>query len=103
MSKAIASHTALARALDLLQPLLLLGTRLWVSCVFLKSGWLKLTTWDSTVELFRYEYQVPLLSPGAAAVAATLGELVFPTLLVLGVFTRVGALGLSAVNVMAVV
>ena len=103
MLNPIAVHAALARGLDLLQPLLLLGTRLWVSWVFLKSGWLKLTNWESTVELFRHEYQVPLLSPGVAAVAATFGELVFPALLVLGVFTRVGALGLSAVNVMAVV
>ena len=52
-----------------LRSLLLLGTRLWVSWQFLKSGWLKLTTWDTTLELFRSEYQVPLLSPGLAAVA----------------------------------
>lgn len=96
-------HTKLARLLDYVQPLLLLGTRVWVSWVFLKSGWLKLTTWDTTLVLFEYEYRVPLLSPGAAAVAATFGELVFPALLVLGLFTRVGALGLFAVNVMAVV
>jgi putative oxidoreductase len=96
-------HTRFGRDLDRLGPWLLLGTRLWVSWVFLKSGWLKLTTWDSTLELFRYEYQVPLLSPGMAAMAATFGELVFPALLVLGLFTRVAALGLFAVNVMAVV
>jgi putative oxidoreductase len=96
-------HTTLSHGLDLLRPWLLLGTRLWVSWVFLKSGWLKLTTWDSTLELFRYEYQVPLLSPGMAAAAATFGELVFPALLVLGLFTRVAALGLFAVNIMAVV
>jgi putative oxidoreductase len=103
LTNVIAIHAALGRALDRLRPLLLLGTRLWVSWVFLKSGWLKLTTWDSTLELFRYEYQVPLLPPGVAALAATIGELLFPTLLVLGLFTRIGALGLFAVNVMAVV
>ena len=56
-----------------------------------------------TQELFRSEYQVPVLSPGLAALAGTFGELFFPALLVLGLFTRLGALGLFAVNVMAVV
>jgi putative oxidoreductase len=46
---------------------------------------------------------VPLLSPGLAAIAGTFGELFFPALLVLGLFTRAGALGLFAVNLMAVV
>lgn len=96
-------NARLGRLLDHVQPLLLLGTRLWVSWVFLKSGWLKLTTWDTTLFLFEYEYHVPLLPPGVAAVAATFGELVFPALLVLGLFTRAGAIGLFAVNVMAVV
>ena len=91
-------HAALGRALDNLRSLLLLGTRLWVSWQFLASGWLKLTQWDSTLDLFRYEYQVPLLPPAAAAVAGTFGELFFPLLLVLGLFTRASALGLFAVN-----
>ena len=96
-------HAALGRALDRLRPLLLLGTRCGVSWQFLKSGWLKLTTWDTTLELFRSEYHVPVLPPGLAAVAGTFGELFFPLLLVLGLFTRLGALGLFAVNLMAVV
>jgi putative oxidoreductase len=96
-------HLQLARALDHLRSLLLLATRCWVSWQFLKSGWLKLTTWDSTLELFRSEYHVPLLAPVAAAIAGTFGELFFPALLVLGLFTRAGALGLFAVNLMAVV
>ena len=93
----------IARALEPLRALLLLGTRLWVSWQFLKSGWLKLTTWDVTLELFRSEYQVPLLPPEAAAVAGTFGELVFPLLLIPGFLTRPAALGLSAVNLLAVV
>ena len=96
-------HAALARGLDHLQPLVLLAARVWVSLQFWKSGWLKLTTWDTTLELFRSEYHVPVLPPFVAAVAGTFGELFFPTLLVLGLFTRVGALGLFAVNLMAVV
>jgi putative oxidoreductase len=96
-------HAAFARFLDRLRPWVLLATRLWVSWQFLKSGWLKLTTWDVTLELFRSEYQVPLLPPQLAAVCGTFGELFFPVLLVLGLFTRFGALGLFAVNAMAVI
>jgi len=101
--QACRAHLALANGLDHLRSLLLLGTRLWVSWQFLKSGWLKLTTWDVTLELFHSEYQVPLLPPTVAAIAGTFGELFFPLLLVLGLFTRLGALGLFAVNLMAVV
>ena len=103
LARFTAFHLSLGRGFDTFQPLLLLGTRLWVSWQFLVSGWLKLTTWDTTLELFRSEYQVPLLPPTMAAVAATFGELFFPLLLVLGLFTRVGALGLFAVNAMALI
>ena len=94
-------HSVLARSLDALRPLLLLGTRLWVSWQFLASGWLKLTTWDTTLYLFKDEYHVPLLPPTLAAVVGTFGELFFPVLLVLGLFTRAGALGMFAVNALA--
>ncbi len=84
-------------------PLLLLGLRVYVAWQFLKSGWLKLMDWDTTLFLFTEEYHVPLLPPGLAAVAGTAGEIVFPLLLIAGLFTRYAALGLAAVNVMAVV
>jgi putative oxidoreductase len=96
-------HAALACGLDCCRPWLLLGTRLWVGWQFLKSGWLKLTTWDVTLELFRSEYQVPVLPPSVAAICGTFGELFFPMLLVFGLFTRFGALGLFAVNALAVI
>jgi putative oxidoreductase len=86
-----------------LQSLLLAGLRGYVSWQFLKSGWLKLSDWEGTVWLFDEEYRVPLLSPTLAAVAGTAGELVFPLLLILGLFSRYAALGLLAVNVLAVV
>jgi len=99
----VAGHTAFARILDRLRPWFLLATRLWVSWQFLKAGWIKVTTWDTTLLLFREEYHVPLLSPPLAAVCGAFGELFFPALLVLGFFTRFGALGLFAVNAMAVI
>ena len=93
----------ISRILDKLQPLLALGTRLWVSWQFFKSGLLKVQSWDSTLFLFQEEYRVPLLPPEAAAWVGTAGELVFPAFLALGLFGRLGAVGLSAVNVLAVV
>jgi putative oxidoreductase len=93
----------MARAGDALQPLLLLATRWYVSWQFLKSGWLKVTDWDSTLDLFRSEYHVPVLPPHIAAITGAFGELFFPCLLVLGVGGRIGPLGLSFVNIMAVI
>lgn len=92
-----------AAALTPLQPAFLLVLRVYVSWQFLKSGWLKLQDWESTRFLFEEEYKVPLLSPALAAVLGTAGEIVFPALLVAGLLGRLAALGLSAVNVLAVV
>lgn len=95
--------TLLARSLDTLQAPFTLATRWYVSWVFLKSGWLKFSAWDQTVSLFESEYHVPLLPPVAAAIAGTFGELFFPVLLILGIAGRIGAIGLFAVNALAVV
>jgi putative oxidoreductase len=92
-----------AAAAQALSPLLLLATRLFVSWQFWKSGYLKISSWDSTVYLFANEFHVPLLPPQAAALLGTFGELFFPTLLILGLFGRIGALGLGLVNLMAVI
>lgn len=81
---------------------LLLAARLYVAWQFWKSGWLKVSAWETTLSLFQDEYRVPLLSPGVAAVAASFGELFFPALLLVGLCTRLGALGLFAVNALAV-
>ena len=96
-------HDGLARALDTLRSPLLLATRVWVAWQFLKSGWLKLTNWETTILLFEEEYRTPFLSPTVAAIAGTAGELVFPLMLAVGSFSRLAALGLFAVNVMAIV
>lgn len=77
--------------------------RCFVAWQFLKAGWIKLSDWSITLDLFREEYQVPLLNPELAAYAGTAGELFFPSLLILGLFSRPAALGLFAVNVMAVI
>lgn len=91
------------RALEALQPLALLGARLYVAQAFFLSGLTKLRDWETTLALFTDEYHVPLLPPAWAAVAGTAGELVLPVLLVLGLAARFAALGLSVVNGVAVV
>jgi putative oxidoreductase len=47
---------------------------------------------ESTLFLFEYEYNLPLLSPGFAALLATLAEHFLPLLLLLGFLTRSSAL-----------
>jgi putative oxidoreductase len=89
--------------LERLQPLFGLALRIYVGKVFLVSGWLKLSRWDSTLALFENEYHVPLLSPQFAAVLSTTAELGLSTLLVLGIGTRAAALALFLVNIVAVI
>jgi putative oxidoreductase len=84
------------------QPLAQVAARLVVAQAFFLSGLTKLRDWDITLALFQDEYQVPLLSPAAAAVAGTAGELLLPVLLALGLAGRFAAAGLSVVNVVAV-
>lgn len=81
----------------------LLGARLYVAWVFFKSGLTKLNNWESTLELFEYEYVVPVLDSVSAAYLATIGELVLPVLLAIGLFSRKAALGLFIVNYIAVI
>jgi putative oxidoreductase len=89
------------RALALLAPLADLLARLYIARVFLLSGWSKISDWDTTLYLFTDEYHVPLLPPNLAAILGTGGELLFPVMLVLGLFTRLSALGLFCLNIVA--
>ena len=76
----------------------LLAARLAVAAIFFLSGRTKVEGWftlkDSTVDLFRHEYMLPLIPPEIAAPMATLAEHALPLLLVAGLFTRTAALGL---------
>lgn len=55
-------------------------------------GWPHLS--DSAVALFRDEYKVPFLAPSVAAPMTALAEHILPILLLLGLATRVSAMGL---------
>jgi len=89
--------------LGFLTPAFDLGIRLWVANVFWKSGLTKIQSWDTTLMLFQYEYQVPLLPHNVAAFLATGAELLFPALLVLGLASRFSAVALFIVNYVAVI
>jgi len=84
-------------------PLLLLFCRLWVAWVFFNSGLTKIVTWDSTLYLFEYEYQVPILPWQLAAYMGTAAELILPVFVAFGLLTRPMAAILFVFNIIAVV
>lgn len=77
--------------------LVLLAARVFPAVVFWNSARTKVEGFaikDSTWFLFEYEYALPLIPHAWAAVLATLAEHVLPVLLVLGLMSRLSALGL---------
>jgi putative oxidoreductase len=84
-------------------PVVDLLLRLYVAWAFFASGLVKLQSWDSTLLLFEYEYQVPLLPPVLAAYTGTFTELFFPVLLAVGLGGRLAAFVLFVFNIIAVV
>ena len=92
--------------LDLvLKPLLLFSFRFYTAWAFIKSGLTKVNdsfqVTPSTIDLFKYEYAVPVLPPEFAAYLASYAELILPLFLILGIFTRPAALGLFILNAVA--
>ena len=77
---------------------LALAARLSVAAIFFQSGRTKveglLQVTPGAIELFQSEYKLPLLSPEFAAHLAAYAEHLLPLLLVLGLGTRLAALGL---------
>jgi putative oxidoreductase len=74
-----------------------LASRVAVADVFWRSARTKVNGFsirEETFYLFREEYKVPLLPPDLAAYLSTIGEHVFPVLLVVGLASRLSALGL---------
>jgi putative oxidoreductase len=98
-----AAYDALIQRMQILAiPAVLLLTRFWVSYVFFNSGLTKIATWNSTLYLFEYEYQVPLLPWQLAAYLGTATELIIPLFLFTGLLTRPVAAILFVFNIIAV-
>ena len=78
--------------------LIALASRFALAAIFWLSGRTKvdglLTVNDTAYTLFREDYKVPLLPPEFAAHMATYAEHFLPVLLVIGLATRLSALGL---------
>jgi len=74
--------------LNFLTPFGDLLVRCWIAYIFFTAGLLKLQSWETTINLFTYEYHVPVLTPYMAAVIGTAAELILPLLLVLGLGGR---------------
>src|SRR3954464_2948542 len=74
-----------------------LASRISVADVFWRSGQTKVNGFsirEETFHLFREEYKIPLLPPDVAAYLSTIAEHIFPVLLVVGLASRLSALGL---------
>lgn len=102
----------LNRLLNAIPPsLLALLARFSIAAVFWKSGQTKIqgfaldlvsaeVTWgwprlsDAAINLFKDEYQLPLIPPELAATLAACAEHAFPVLLLVGLATRLSALAL---------
>lgn len=72
--------------------------RFWMAKIFWYSGLTKISSWQSTVFLFKDEYKVPIIPPEIAAYFATAFELTCPVLLVLGLGTRFATLPMLAMT-----
>jgi len=88
---------------DWLGPTVLLLMRFWVALAFWRAGIVKLSDPYGTEFLFSTLYQVPLLSPGAAAFLGMWVELITPWLLGLGLAGRLTAILLFVYNLIAVI
>ena len=75
--------------------------RVGIANVFWRSGQTKVSGWhvtDSAIQLFRDEYKVPLIAPELAANLAAVQEHLFSVLLVVGLASRLSAVGLLAMT-----
>ncbi len=92
---------------NLLTPVVNVWARIYVGLIFWRSGVAKFGDMEETVELFDPEedgeFVISFLPesfpPEISAYAATFGELVLPALLFVGLFTRIGALGLLVMTI----
>ena len=104
MIKTLAPHyLQLTGWVNQTQDLLNLVFRLYLAKVFFMAGLTKVSSWDTTLMLFEYEYAVPLIAPAFAAYLATAAELALPVLLVLGLAARFSAIGLFVLNFVAAI
>src|SRR5258706_5117564 len=79
-------------------PLLDLGFRVWLAQQFFVSGLIKITHWDTALDLAAHEYPVSWMSPTAAAYTGAAIEVIAPIFLASGLLTRYAATALLALS-----
>ena len=72
-------------------PVLDLGIRIWLAQIFFVSGVLKVTNWQTALNLAATEYPVSWMNPVTAAYTGAAIELICPVFLVIGLMTRYAA------------
>ena len=102
ISFACQGSNLLTNALNRCATLFALSIRLYLFKIFFWSGWLKVTSWASTLYLFENEYKIMGISPVTAAYLGTSTELILPILLVLGFGARIPAIVLFIFNILMV-
>ena len=76
--------------------------RFWIAHIFFVAGMTKISSWPTTLVLFKYDYAVPLLSPVVAAYLGTAMEFILPVFLILGLGGRIVIFIFFAYNVITV-
>jgi len=96
-------YLLLTRWVDKSQVVLLVLLRLYIAKIFFLAGLTKIKSWDTTLMLFEYEYNVPVIPFDIAAYLSTFAELFFPVLLAIGLAGRFSAGALFILNIVAAV
>jgi len=103
VSTARLGATTVLKGIPPFQDVFLLMVRLWLAKVFFLAGLTKIQSWETTLMLFEYEYSVPIISFELAAYLSTAAELAIPIFLVFGLLTRLNAIALFVLNVVAAI
>ena len=102
-SVAATAERVYTKLTDRLGPFAMLALRFPVALVFWRSGRTRVEGWnifditDSQAFIFEYEFGMPF--PVFCAHVTAIAEHVLPVLLILGLFTRLGALGMLTMTI----
>jgi len=102
-SRIVSLYLLATRWVDNSQIAMIIIFRLYMAKIFFLAGLTKIKSMDTTLMLFEYEYEVPIIPFDVAAYLSTFAELFFPILLVLGLAGRFSAGALFVLNIVAAI
>jgi len=103
LTKLSALYLLITNWVDKSQILMIIFFRFYIAKIFFLAGLTKIKSFDTTLMLFEYEYNVPLIPFNIAAYLSTFAEILFPILLVLGLAGRFSAGALFVLNIVAAI